>query len=329
MSINLGMIQINELPCALLITDSTGQILNTNLELLALVGQSSLQCHAQPMTTLLTPAGRIFLQTHVWPLLLHTGRINEIYLDFSDAEKLKIPVMVNCQKRDFNGSSHFYWVIFVAKERSRYEAELLLARTQAQQISRHLEQAHAELKVLHQQLEQRTVVIQSENRELADLSRTDALTGLSNRRALDTAVNHWCAQAPSEACAALLMVDVDHFKAVNDLYGQGEGDKVLCALAEQLRLSMRSSDLAVRYGGEEFVMWLPLADRKAAGKAAQRVHANVRQVQVAGKSITVSIGVATAYNTPGSDLLGALTHQADKSLYEAKASGRNRTVCAD
>jgi sigma-B regulation protein RsbU (phosphoserine phosphatase) len=182
---------------------------------------------------------------------------------------------------------------------------------------------------LHQQLEQRTVVIQSENRELADLSRTDALTGLSNRRALDTAVNHWCAQAPSEACAALLMVDVDHFKTVNDLYGHGEGDKVLCALAEQLRLSMRSSDLAVRYGGEEFVMWLPLADRKAAGKAAQRVHENVRQVQVAGKSITVSIGVATAYNTPGSDLLGALTHQADKSLYEAKASGRIRTVCAD
>jgi sigma-B regulation protein RsbU (phosphoserine phosphatase) len=92
---------------------------------------------------------------------------------------------------------------------------------------------------------------------------------------------------------------------------------------------MRSSDLAVRYGGEEFVMWLPLANRTAAGKAAQRVHVNVRQVQVAGKSITVSIGVATACNTPGSDLLQLLTQQADKAVYEAKASGRNRTVYAD
>jgi len=323
------MIQINELPCALLITDSSGQILDTNHELLALVGQTSLQCDAQPMSALLTPASRIFLQTHVWPLLLHTGRINEIYLDFSDAEKQKIPVMVNCQRRDFDGGSRFYWVIFVAKERIRYEAELLLARTQAQQISRHLEQAHAELKVLHQQLEQRTVVIQSENRELADLSRTDALTGLSNRRALDTAVNHWRVQAPFEACAALLMVDVDHFKAVNDLHGHGEGDKVLRALADQLRLSMRISDLAVRYGGEEFVMWLPLADRTGAGHAAQRVHDNVRQVQVAGKSITVSIGVATACNTPDTDLLQDLTQQADKAVYEAKALGRNRTVYAD
>jgi len=323
------MIQINELPCALLITDSTGQILDANHELLALVGQTSLQCHAHPMSALLTPASQIFLQTHVWPLLIHTGRINEIYLHLSDAEKQKIPVMVNCQKRDFDGSSRFYWVIFVAKERSRYEAELLHARTQAQQISTHLEQAHAELKVLHQQLEQRTVVIQSENRELSDLSRTDALTGLSNRRALDIEVNHWRAQATSEACAALLMVDVDHFKAVNDLHGHGEGDKVLCALADQLKLSMRSSDLAVRYGGEEFVMWLPLADRAGAGHAAQRVHDNVRKVMVAGKSITVSIGVATARNTPGSDLLQVLTQHADTAVYQAKASGRNCTIHFD
>jgi sigma-B regulation protein RsbU (phosphoserine phosphatase) len=92
---------------------------------------------------------------------------------------------------------------------------------------------------------------------------------------------------------------------------------------------MRISDLAVRYGGEEFVMWLPLADRTGAGHAAQRVHDNVQQVQVAGKSITVSIGVATACNTPDTDLLQDLTQQADKAVYEAKALGRNRTVYAD
>jgi sigma-B regulation protein RsbU (phosphoserine phosphatase) len=89
---------------------------------------------------------------------------------------------------------------------------------------------------------------------------------------------------------------------------------------------MRSSDLAVRYGGEEFVMWLPSADRMGAGQAAQRVHDNVKKVQVTGKSITVSIGVATAHNTPDLDLLQLLTLGADKALYEAKAAGRNRTV---
>ena len=320
------MDRFEQLPCALLITDSTGQILEVNKELLALVGQPQALCQAQPMAALLSPASRIFLQTHVWPSLLHSGRINEIYLHLLDANQQQVPVMVNCQKQNWAGAECYFWVIFVAKERSRYEAELLQARTQAQRISTHLEQAHAELKVLHQQLEQHSAVIQSENRELADLSRTDALTGLSNRRALDIVVSRWRGQAPAGSHAALLMVDVDHFKAVNDLHGHVEGDKVLCALAEQLQHSMRSSDLAVRYGGEEFVMWLPLADRTGAGQAAQRVHDNVKKVQVAGKSVTVSIGVATAHNTPDLDLLQLLTLGADKALYEAKAAGRNRTV---
>jgi sigma-B regulation protein RsbU (phosphoserine phosphatase) len=322
------MNQLDQLPCALLVTNSTGQVLAMNDELLALVGRTEAHWLGHSITELLTPASRIFLQTHVWPMLLNTGRVNEIYLHLSDGAQQRTPVMLNAQQQDKGGDVRCVWVIFVAKERSRYEAELLLARTQAQQFSTHLAQAHAELKVLHQQLEQRAVVIQSENRELADLSRTDALTGLANRRALDTAVKHWRAQSLPEASAALLMVDVDHFKKVNDLHGHGEGDKVLCALADQLRLSMRSSDMAVRYGGEEFVMWLPLADRIGAGHAAQRVHENVCRVQVAGQSITVSIGVATARNTPGSDLLHHLTQLADKAVYEAKASGRNCTVHA-
>ncbi len=323
------MDRLNQLPCALLVTDSTGQIVEINHELLALVGHTAAQWRGHAMAELLTPASRIFLQTHVWPMLLHTGRINEIYLHLSDAAKQQTPVMVNCQKREGDATECYFWVIFVAKERSRYEEELLLARKKAELMSANLAQAHAELKVLHSQLAQHADVIRTENRELADLSRTDALTGLSNRRALETAVNHWRAQSPPDASAALLMVDVDHFKAVNDLHGHGEGDKVLRALADQLHLSMRSSDLAVRYGGEEFVMWLPLADRKGAGQAAQRVHENVRQVQVAGKSITVSIGVATALNTPGTDLIQDLIHHADKAVYQAKATGRNRTVYAD
>ena len=325
------MHRLDQLPCALLVTDSRGQIIEINIELLALVGHTAAHWRDQSLGELLTPASRIFLQTHVWPMLHQNGRINEIYLHLSDAAKQQTPVMVNCQKQDGGAGvgARYFWVIFVAKERSRYEEALLLARKNAELMSAHLALAHAELKVLHSQLAQHADVIGLENRELADLSRTDALTGLSNRRALDTAVNHWRKQSAPEACAALLMVDVDHFKMVNDLHGHGEGDKVLCALADQLQLSMRSSDLAVRYGGEEFVMWLPLADRTGASHAAQRVHDNVRQVQVAGKSITVSIGVATARNTLGSDLLQMLTQQADKAVYQAKASGRNCTVYTD
>jgi len=280
------MDRFDQFPCALLVTDSTGQILDINKDLLALVGKTAVQRQQQP-------------------------------------------VMVNCQKHELDGLARYYWVMFVARERSRFEEELLQARKNAELMSTNLTLAHAELNILHSQLTHHADLMSLENRELSDLSRTDALTGLSNRRALATAVKHWRVQAQPEACAALLMVDVDHFKSVNDLHGHDEGDKVLKSLAEQLRLSMRSSDLAVRYGGEEFVMWLPLADRAGASRAAQRVHDNVRQVQVAGKSITVSIGVATAPNTPGADLLQLLTQHADKAVYEAKASGRNCTIHFD
>lgn len=323
---------LNQLPCPVLVTDLHGRVLAANADLLAVVGGTETQWLQHPMDRLLAPASRIFLQTHVWPMVLNQGGVRELYLHLGGAQQQHVPVMVNCQRGRYGpdgGTESCYWVFFVALERSRFEAELVQARAQAQSLAAALALANAELQTLHAQLTQHTQVVESENRALAELSQTDALTGLGNRRALAQAIAHWQALAEPGACASVLMLDVDHFKAVNDQYGHDEGDRVLAALARQLQASIRSSDLAVRYGGEEFTLWLPNADRPGAAHTALRVHEHVRSLRAGGQPVTVSIGVATATLAHDPGLLQRLVYQSDTAMYQAKVAGRNQTVFAD
>jgi sigma-B regulation protein RsbU (phosphoserine phosphatase) len=319
-------ILINQLPCPILITDPTGHILMTNTNLLQLVGGTAEELQKKSLSDLLPPASRIFLQTHLWPILYHETQIQEMHMQLYDSQKQRVPVLVNCQRSFYNGQENYSWVFFVAYERSRFEAELLKARSEAQRVSEDLTQANTQLNILHKQLSLYTEGIEVENRELSVLSQTDTLTGLSNRRALETTFTNWQLQSKIGTVASVLLIDADHFKKVNDKYGHDEGDRVLVELARQLQASIRLSDLVVRYGGEEFIIWLPLVDRTGAEFTAQRVHKHIRQVQVAGNSITVSIGVATSVNTLDPELLQELITHADKAVYQAKGEGRNRTI---
>ena len=317
---------INQLPCPILLTDATGHILMTNTNLLKLVGGTAEQCKNKTLEDLLPPPSRIFLQTHLWPILYHENLVKEIHMQLYDSQKQRVPVLVNCQRIIRNGQESYYWVFFVAYERSQFEAELLKARSEADQMSENLAQANEQLNILHKQLSLYTKEIEVVNRELSEISQTDPLTGLANRRALHMTVTNWQFHSKVGIPVSVLLIDVDHFKRVNDEYGHDEGDRVLVELARQLQASIRLNDLVVRYGGEEFIIWLPSVDRTRAEFTAQRVHKHIRQVQVAGKPITVSIGVATSLNTLDPGLLQELITHADKAVYQAKAEGRNRTI---
>lgn len=313
---------INQLPCPILLTDATGHILMTNTNLLKLVGGTAEQCQNKTLEDLLPPPSRIFLQTYLWPILYHETIVKEIHMQLYDSQKQRVPILVNCQRILWNGQESYYWVFFVAYERSQFEAELLKARSEAEQMS----EKNAQLNILHKQLSLYTKEIEVKNRELSEISQTDPLTGLANRRALDMTVTNWQFHSKVGTSVSILLIDADHFKRVNDEYGHDEGDRVLVELARQLQASIRLSDLVVRYGGEEFIIWLPSVDRTGAEFTAQRVHKHIRQVQVAGKPITVSIGVATSLNTLDPGLLQELITHADKAVYQAKGEGRNRTI---
>ncbi|MDP1927751.1 MAG: GGDEF domain-containing protein [Thiobacillus sp.] len=297
-----------------------------NAEMVKFAGEASESFLQRPMETLFPRPSQIFLQTHVWPTLLRDGGVREIFLHIFDASRTRVPVLLNCEKNIVDGRECFYWVFFVAQERSRFEAELLQARTDSERMAVELTQANAELETVHRQLLDRAHKLELANFELARLSYSDPLTGVANRRALSLAVLKWQTSLDSPGVASLLMIDVDHFKAVNDRHGHDEGDRVLVLLADKLGLSIRDGDLAVRYGGEEFALWLPATDPEGAEQIAQRVHAQVRDILVAGQPITVSVGAASARDITGPELIHRLIGQADKALYRAKAGGRNRTV---
>jgi two-component system, cell cycle response regulator len=163
-----------------------------------------------------------------------------------------------------------------------------------------------------------------------EMAVTDSLTGLYNRRYLETHLAHLVDHSVNRGKAlSVLTIDVDFFKAVNDTYGHGVGDKVLQELSSRIRANTRSMDLCCRTGGEEFVLILPTADLELANKIAERLRKAVAGRPFAvglpqGINVTVSIGVSTLGGIEDSQ--EALLTRSDEALYRAKREGRNRVV---
>lgn len=152
--------------------------------------------------------------------------------------------------------------------------------------------------------------------------RTDPLTGVRNRRALDEALDAlFQLKNRYEQPFSLVIFDLDDFKQVNDEHGHITGDRVLRAVAELLDEHVRETDVMVRFGGEEFVVVMPQTDLDGAAQFCERLRKTVEQNTLAGLQVTVSGGVAMAEE---SDNAQTLLSRADAALYDAKAAGRNR-----
>lgn len=153
-------------------------------------------------------------------------------------------------------------------------------------------------------------------------AETDPLTGLANRRTLETVFAEF--NATSEPFA-VLMIDIDHFKVVNDTYGHGIGDKVLCFIAQMMKNVSREKDLCCRFGGEEFIMLLAGTDACHARNVAERLRKKISSTRSpSGEAVTVSIGITDNADHPHD--LKILLERADIALYQAKNQGRNRTI---
>ncbi len=163
-----------------------------------------------------------------------------------------------------------------------------------------------------------------------ELAITDALTGLHNRRYMETHIAGLVEQALSRGQPlAVLVLDIDHFKLVNDTHGHDTGDEVLREFALRVRKAIRGIDLACRYGGEEFVVVMPETDLAAATAVAERLRQRIAsepfpiQQGAQGIDVTISIGIAAL---GGNDDAASVIKRADQALYRAKRNGRNRVV---
>ena len=166
--------------------------------------------------------------------------------------------------------------------------------------------------------------------KLIRLTRTDALTGLGNRSALFEHGEHMVASFASQPEElSVLLLDLDHFKKINDNFGHHAGDKTLKVISQLVKETMRSRDVFYRLGGEEFVAILPFADCNKAKAIAMRINEKIAQHDFSSlilqSKVTVSIGVATM--VPNQLTFEQVLHCADLAMYQAKELGRNSVVC--
>lgn len=241
---------------------------------------------------LFTYSSKIFRESYLMPLLLHEKKCEEMQLTLFDGNGERIPVIINA-KMDEQGN--IFWSFFNATKRDQLYEELIEARKE----------------------------LEAQAKILISMASTDELTGLMNRREFNLRAPELINQAKRYShTIALLMIDIDYFKKINDSYGHLEGDRVLEKIGQHLQKFGRQTDLIARFGGEEFIMLLPDTDASDASLLAERLHKLVSETQIKHTPVTVSIGIMMSN---GSQDLHQLTKQADIALYKAKNNGRNRT----
>lgn len=241
---------------------------------------------------LFTYSSKIFFESYLMPTLLHEKKCEEMQLTLFDGNGKRIPILVNTR---IDEKGHIFWSLFNASKRDKLYEELIKAR---------------------KKLEEQT-------KTLISMASTDELTGLMNRREINLRGPELINQAKRfENTISLLMIDIDHFKKINDSFGHVEGDRLLKELGLRLQTFGRQTDLIARFGGEEFIMLLPDTDEAGTKLFAIRLHELMSNIKFNDTPVTISIGVTIS---DGSQNLENLTKQADTALYKAKGDGRNRT----
>ncbi len=183
-------------------------------------------------------------------------------------------------------------------------------------------EAAGRTKVLQEEL-----VVQSERLEA--LLFEDSLTGLSNRRFILTQLTSAVSAARRhERTLSVAMIDIDHFKAVNDAHGHAAGDRVLAAVAASMRANLRAEDQLGRLGGEEFLAVLPDADAPAAATAAEKLRTEVAGLELAHEGTILAVTISAGWAAWEGESPEELLRRADEALYEAKARGRDRVTGA-
>ncbi|GBL04445.1 GGDEF domain-containing protein [Glaciecola sp. KUL10] len=250
---------------------------------------------------LISKASVIFFESYILPTIIQSGSCQEVQISVVSNAREKLPAVANVKLFE----SKIYWSIYLAVARDKLYQELLLAR---------------------ESLENKT-------EELTLLTRVDPLTNLLNRRALKDDVLKMINQLQRHFLpVTLLLIDIDYFKQINDMFGHDRGDEVLIRLSSALKHLIRATDLLARWGGEEFLLVLYNTDLSNAREFCKRIHCEVSKIEFDDKErLTISIGVATVKteNLTCSDVLEKCVREADVALYRAKNDGRNQTQVFD
>ena len=307
--------------CAQLLTDEAGTITRVNETFLAWTGRRRADVVGAALTALLPVGDRVLFSTHSAPQLALAGRVEEVSLQVLAADGTRLPALLTAVRRPADPSAgraaEVAVALFSAGARRRYEEDLLAARRRAE--ASEARRARAEEGLQH-------------------LVHHDALTGLLNRSGLLDHLLTTAGAAPADgAPLALLYLDLDGFKAVNDSLGHAAGDELLGVVARRLRAAVREGAVLARLAGDEFAAVERLGAEEAGALAQRLLVALDRPVVLDGVEVVVSASIGIALHdadeepeaddpAPGDPdrTVALLLRRADAAMYRAKARGRSQ-----
>lgn len=296
---------------------SQSTICDINNTLLFLTGyEKKEELLGESLDLLMDASAQFYYYAAVYPQMEMEGECQEIYLTLKRKDASTFPVMFNAKKFSHQGQSITDCVILPMVHRQEYLKEI-------KTINKKLESLLEEKNVLHRELLDKQNELLEANERLRKLSSEDALTGIANRRAfMEQLALEIKRSKETQYPFFLCLLDLDYFKAVNDLHGHQTGDLVLMEFATFFRSFFGDPHTVARFGGEEFILLLRDTGEREALERIESFRAALSGRTFGGLTITASFGVTTR-TVEEAD---ALIMQSDTALYEAKKRGRNRVV---
>ncbi|MBR2565550.1 MAG: GGDEF domain-containing protein [Paenibacillus sp.] len=318
--------QLDTAPCGYFSISDSGVILSVNQTFLNMIGREREELMGKHIESTMSVTNKVFFHTYFYPYIQLYGYVDEMYFSFRNYERQDVPVLLNGVRQNRDGQHVIDCVAVIMRKRIEHEKDILNTKTKLEELYQATQEANMELERLHEEYKIKEQALMKVNEQLEMMASTDLLTGLKNRRFFqESMAGNLSLYHREQREFSLLVLDIDHFKRINDTYGHPIGDLVLGNLAGLLQSISRESDVVARYGGEEFVIILVNCGEQQAIDTAERYRAQVASADWGEYQVTVSIGVATVSAT---DTEQTMFQKADDALYASKTSGRNRVTHA-
>lgn len=317
--------RLAQLPCGILSLNTNYEILEVNETFLEWTKYQNEQLIGMPIEKLFPAGNKLIFHSYVYPNMSMHKHVEELFIHIYTATQEKMPFLLNAKEVQFDGETMVDIVLMPMKKRIDYEHEIRNTKLLLEKAYVEKNKAFDHLHHIYEQIEQKQLELIQINSQLVEISNTDKLTGIANRRSFQQQLETHIGQFHDEGLPfSLLIIDIDYFKKVNDTYGHQVGDMILAQLAMILQQEARATDTVARFGGEEFTILLGQTKAAEAMAVAQKL---IEQVESAhwptiGR-LTISIGCATFKE---SDTESTLLQHADEALYESKHNGRNQAT---
>ena len=314
--------RLKNAPCGFLSIDYEGYIVAVNDTFLIEMNYEQDELVGKHVEKICRPPARMIFHSYFYPTIHLYGKVRELFVKFMKKSGEEVPFILNARRFEDEATYRIDIVMLPMIKRMEYEQVLRQTKVKVEEILKEKEAAHQELQALYVEIKEKKIEVENMNAHLVVLSNTDKLTNIPNRRYFNQSLEESVFEyEKTQKPFSLMMMDIDHFKRVNDRYGHQIGDRVLIQVAAILSENLPKNAVLARHGGEEFVILLTGMSENDAMATAEILKDSIEYAHWDSVNrMTISAGIATF--TEDDDSYSIIT-KADQALYLSKERGRN------